>query len=90
MARWKKNLLLIVFVLSGIILGALAAELAAKIPYLGWLSFGKTVGISPDTPLLLDLSVFRLAFGVELGINVAQVIMVLLGVLAYKKVVGRG
>ena len=90
MAKWKKNLLLIIFVLSGIILGALAADLLAGVPYLGWLSFGKTVGISPDAPLMLDLSVFRLAFGVELGINVAQVILILLGVVAYKKIVGRG
>ncbi len=90
MARWKKNLLLIVFILSGIILGALLADLLADIPYLGWLSFGKTVGISPEAPFLLDLSVLRLAFGLELGINVAQVILLLLGVLSYKKIVGRG
>ncbi len=90
MARWKKNLLLIVFVLSGIILGALLADLAAGVPYLGWLSFGRTVGISPATPFVLDLSVLRLAFALELGINVAQVILVLLGVLAYRKLAGRG
>ena len=39
--------------------------------------------------MLLDLSVIRLAFGFELGINIAQVICLLVAIFAYKGLASR-
>ena len=57
------NLLLLFFLLAGIIVGSLLASLTAGIPWLSWLSYGKSVGISTQSPLYLDFSVLQLAFG---------------------------
>lgn len=80
----KRNLLFIFFLVAGIILGALLADWARGIEGLSWLAAGTTIGLSPDKPMLLDLKIIRLAFGFELGINVAQIIMVILGFVGFK------
>ncbi len=84
--NWKKNLVLIFFLLAGVILGALLANVGQHVPFLSWLAYGKTVGISPDSPMVIDLSVVRVAFGFEMGINVAQIITIILSILGYKSI----
>ncbi|MDD2955771.1 MAG: DUF4321 domain-containing protein [Oscillospiraceae bacterium] len=80
----KRNLILIFLLLAGVIFGALLASMTADIPFLSWLSFGDSVGIATESPMILDLSVLKLAFGFELKVNVAQIICVILAILAYK------
>ena len=89
MNSWKRTLVLLFFVAAGVIIGSLIASLAGGIPFLSWLGYGKTVGISTDNPMVLDLSVLKIAFGFELGINVAQIGTILAGVLLYRKVGGK-
>ncbi len=87
--RMKKNLILLFLLLAGVIFGSLLAAATRGIPWLDWLSYGQTVGISVQDPMILDLSVIRLAFGFELGVNVAQIICVLIAILAYKGLASR-
>ena len=47
------------------------------------------MGISVDNPMILDLAVIQLAFGFELGVNIAQIICVLIAIFAYKGLVSR-
>ena len=56
---------------------------------MAWLSYGQTVGIAVDNPMILDLAVIQVAFGFELGVNIAQIICVLIAILAYKGVASR-
>ncbi len=85
----KKSILLLFCILSAVILGALIADLTDGIPQLAWLSFGTAVGISPGAPLVLDLSVLVLTFGVSIGINVAQVITISIALFIYIKYLSR-
>ena len=78
--RMKKNLILLFLLLAAATRG---------IPWLSWLSYGQTVGISVDNPMILDLAVIQLAFGFELGVNIAQIICVLIAIFAYKGLVSR-
>jgi len=39
--------------------------------------------------MILDLSVLKLAFGFEFGINIAQIICVILSIFMYKGLVNR-
>ena len=87
--KWKKNLLLLFFLLAGIIVGSLLASLTAGIPWLSWLSYGKSVGISTQSPLYLDFSVLQLAFGLEIGVNVAQIICIIAAIFLYKATMRR-
>lgn len=84
--KLQRTLVFLFFLLAGIIVGALLASVCANVPFLSWLAYSKTVGISTSNPLLLDLSMLRLAFGFEVGINVAQIITITIALLVYKNV----
>lgn len=84
--KLKRNLVFVFFLLAGVIVGALAASAAASYPFLNWLSYGKTVGIPAGSPLVLDLALVKLAFGCEVGINVAQILTVTAALLLYKRI----
>lgn len=85
----KRNLILLFMLLAGIIFGALFASITADIPFLSWLSFGDSVGIATGDPMILDLSVLKLALGFELRVNIAQIICVILSIFAYKALIQR-
>lgn len=87
--KWKKNLILIFMLLAGVIVGALLAKVTADMPILSWLSYGNSIGIDVANPMILDLSVLKLAFGFEFGINIAQIICVILSIFMYKGLVNR-
>ena len=87
--RMKKNLILLFLLLAGVMFGSLLAAATRGSPWLSWLSYGQTVGISVDNPMILDLAVIQLAFGFELGVNIAQIICVLIAIFAYKGLVSR-
>jgi len=83
--RSRNILLLIVFIIAGLVLGGLLASATQKVPSLAWLSYSKSFGISPDSPLVLDFSALKLSFGLLLDISVAQVVGVIAALLAYRR-----
>ena len=87
--KWKRNLVLIFLLLAGVVMGSLLATVTAKVPFLGWLSYGSSVGISTAEPMLLDLAVLQVAFGFQFQINVAQIICIILAFLMYKGLADR-
>ena len=53
--KLKRNLLLIFFILAGIVLGGMLANLCANIPFLSWLAYSSSIGFNADSPFVLDL-----------------------------------
>ena len=84
--KLKRNLAFLFFLLAGVILGLLLASAAEGIPFLSWLAFGRTVGLSTANPLVFDFAILKVAFGFEIGFNVAQIITVTLALLVYKSI----
>lgn len=85
MATRDKNIwVLLVFILSGLVIGGLLGRLASTVPWLWWLSFEQEFGL--QSPLVLDLSILKLTFGLMFKINVASIIGMVLAVFIYKKV----
>ena len=76
--------ILIVFLLSGLVIGGLLGELTNKIDWLWWLSYGQSFGLS--TPVTLDLSVLKITFSCMIKINIASIIGIILAVIWYKKI----
>ena len=84
MALKEKNwVILTLFILAGIVIGGLLGELTKDVSFLSWLSYGKDFGLSD--PLVLDLGVLVLTFGLMIKINVASIIGVIIAVVIYKK-----
>ncbi|MBQ3145263.1 MAG: DUF4321 domain-containing protein [Clostridia bacterium] len=85
MATKEKNIwILIVFLLSGLVIGGLLGELASKVDWLWWLSYGESFGLA--TPIELDLSVITITFGLMFKINIASIIGMILAIFIYRKV----
>lgn len=85
MATKDKNIwILIIFILSGLVIGGLIGELATRVDWLWWLSYGQTFGLSD--PIILDLSVVQITFALMFKISVASIIGMLLAIIIYRKV----
>lgn len=85
MATKDKNIwILVIFILSGLVVGGLLGELAKSVNWLWWLAYGNEFGLS--SPLTLDLSVIKLSFGLTFKINIASIIGMTLAILIYRKV----
>ena len=85
MATREKNIwILLLFILSGIVVGGLLGNLASHVDFLSWLSYGEEFGLS--APIELDLNVVKLTFGLMFKINIASIIGIVLAIFIYKKV----
>ena len=84
MATKEKNIwILLIFILSGLVVGGLLGELASKVDWLWWLSYGESFGL--NEPITLDLSVIQITFGLMFKINISSIIGMILAVFIYKK-----
>ena len=85
MATREKNFwILLVFLLSGLVIGGLLGEIASKVNWLWWLSYGESFGIS--APIELDLSVIKVTFGLMFKINIASIVGMAIAIFIYRKV----
>ena len=85
MATKDKNIwILIVFILSGLVIGGLLGQLGSSVDWLWWLSYSQTFGL--QDPIVLDLSVVTITFALMFRISVASIIGMLLAILIYKKI----
>jgi len=82
--RDKNIWILMVFLLSGLVIGGLLGEIASKVDWLWWLSYGESFGIS--SPIELDLSVITISFGLMFKINIASIIGMALAIFIYRKI----
>ena len=73
-----------VFILSGLVIGGLLGEIASKVDFLWWLSYGQSFGLSE--PLKLDLSIIQLSFSLMFKINIASIIGMAIAIFIYRKV----
>lgn len=80
----KNTLILIIFILSGLVIGGLLGELASEVDFLWWLGYGESFGLT--SPLELDLNIVKLTFAIFFKINIASIIGLVLSVFIYKKI----
>ena len=85
MATKDKNIwILLLFILSGLVVGGLLGDIAANVDWLSWMAYGEQFGFT--SPIELDLSIVKITFALMLKINIASIIGMILAILIYKKV----
>jgi len=85
MAVKQKNVwILLLFILSGLVVGGLLGDLAKEVDFLWWLGYGESFGLS--SPLELDLSIVQISFGLMFKINIASIIGMIIAIVIYRKV----
>ena len=80
--RNKNFWILLLLLLAGIVLGGFLGEAPKSISLLSWLNFGQSFGL--DTPLVLNLGVLVITFGLTIRITMASIIGVAIALLIYR------
>lgn len=80
----KNFWLLLIFILSGLVIGGLLGQFAGNAG-ITWLSYGQEFGTVE--PLSLDLGLLKLTFGLIFRINISSIIGLLIAVFIYRWVV---
>ena len=79
----NRNLwILLLLLLTGIVLGGFLGSLAEGVSWLSWLNFGQSFGL--DEPLVLNLGVLVITFGLSIKITMASIIGVAVALLVYR------
>ena len=79
----KNGWVLLVMLLSGIVLGGFIGMLTVNVSGLSWLNYGQSFGL--QSPLVLDLGLLVLTFGLTIHISIASIIGVVLAIIVYRK-----
>lgn len=82
--RDKSIWLLLVFILSGLVIGGLLGELSKNVDWLWWLSYGDEFGLT--SPLTLDLNVLKIQFGLTVKISISSIIGMAIAIFIYRRV----
>ena len=80
----KGGWLLLVFILSGLVIGGLIGDIASQIDFLWWLSYGQDFGLS--SPIELDLNIMKITFGLLFKINIASIVGMIISIFIYRKI----
>lgn len=81
-AAAKNYWTLLLLVLAGIVLGGFIGELTSNVSFLSWLNYGQSLGLSD--PLVLNLGILVLTFGLKIKITIAGIIGILIAILIYR------
>lgn len=78
----KNNWGLFLLLLSGIVLGGFIGNLVAGLPGFSWLNYGQSFGLT--SPIVLDLGILVLTFGLSIKITIASIVGVLIAIIIYR------
>lgn len=73
---------LFILLLAGIVLGGFIGSLTAGVPGLSWLNYGQSFGL--QNPIVLDLGILIITFGLSIKITIASIIGVLVAIIIYR------
>ncbi len=73
---------LFLLILAGIVLGGFIGMLTEGVSALSWLGYGQTFGL--DAPIVLNLGLLVITFGLNIKITIASIVGVILAVIIYR------
>ena len=73
---------LFLLILTGIVLGGFIGMLAEGVTALSWLAYGQSFGL--DEPIILNLGLLVVTFGLTIKITIASIIGVILSIIIYR------
>ena len=80
--KGKNNWTLFILILAGIVLGGFLGSLAEGVSWLNWLNYGQSFGL--QSPVVLELGILVLTFGLNIKITIAGIIGIVIGILVYR------
>ena len=83
MRRDSGSLTLILLLLAGLVIGGFIGEWLSAYPTFSFLNYGKAFGLT--SPLILDLNVLVLTFGLTVKFNLASIIGIVIAFIIYRR-----
>ena len=80
----KSFWILLIFLLSGLVIGGLLGEVAGEVAWLEWLAFGQEFGL--ESPVVLNLNILKITFALTVKISIASIIGMAIAIFLYRKV----
>jgi hypothetical protein len=77
-----KPLAFFIILVTGIVLGGIITYLTRDVSALNWLSVGYQLGL--EQPVILDIYIMKLTFGISFNVNVAVIIGIAVASLCYR------
>ena len=81
-ALGKNNWALFLMLLAGSMPSGFIANTAAGVSGLSWLNYGQSFGFA--SPIVLDLGILVITFGLSIKITIASIIGVLIAIIIYR------
>lgn len=79
----SKNVwVLLLLMLAGIVLGSFVGSMTQNVPGFSWLSYGQSFGL--DNPIVLNLGILVITFGLSIKITIASIVGMLLAAIIYR------
>ena len=78
----KNNWALCLLILAGMVLGGFLGVLTEGNAAFGWLNYGQSFGL--DEPIVLNLGLLVITFGLNIKITIASIIGVVLAIIIYR------
>ena len=78
----KNGWILLLLMLAGIVLGSFIATLTQNMAGFSWHSFGQSFGL--DSPIVLNLGIIVLTFGLTIKITIGSIIGLILAAIVYR------
>lgn len=80
--RNKNTWALFLLLLAGVVIGGFLGSLVEGLTYLNWLNYGQSFGF--ENPIVLNLGVLVITFGLNIKITIAGIIGVILAISIYR------
>ena len=81
MNRAKNFWILLLLLMTGIVLGGFIGNMASGVRGLSWLNYGQSFGLMD--PVVLDLGILVITFGLTIKITIAGILGILIAILIY-------
>lgn len=78
----KENVIFLLIIISGLIIGSYLGSIAVVIPWLNWLNYGKTIGLTQ--PFVLDLGFIYLQFALHISFTIAGIMGMVIASVIFK------
>lgn len=78
----KNGWVLLLLMLAGIVVGGFIGSLTQNVGALSWLNYGQSFGL--DSPLILNLGILVITFGLTIRITIASIIGMIIAGLVYR------
>ncbi len=75
---------LLILVLAGVVLGGFLGSLAENVSFLQWLNYGQSFGLGINNPVVLNLGILVITFGLSIKITIAGILGIIIAILIYR------